>query len=104
MLETDALSLDGFDELHKGRSSHDRDGFFGISAEIHPAQAAPEGLLGKDFALRAVFPQPDNHRHVADVPAFLEHQYRDDGLTGRLPGIDFVGLLAEQFELFLFLA
>ena len=82
MLEADALGLDGFDELHEGGRAHDGDGFLRVGAEIHPAQAAPERLLGKDFALRAVFPQPDNHGHVAHVPAFLEHEHGDDGLVG----------------------
>ena len=48
--------------------------------------------------------QADDGGDVAHVPAFLEHEDGDDGLVGDCPGVDLVGLLAEQFEFLLVLA
>ena len=48
--------------------------------------------------------QADDGGDVAHVPAFLEHEDGDDGLVGRLPSVDFVGLLAQHFEFLLVLA
>ena len=103
-LEGDAFALDGLHEIHEGGRSHDRDGLALIAAEIHAAQSAPQRLFRQDVALGGVGAQADDDRHVAHVPAFLEHQHGDDRLVGRLPGVDFVRLLAQQLQFFLALA
>ena len=103
-LEGDAFALDGFDEIHEGGRAHDGNGFRRVSAEIHPAQTAPERLLRQDVALGDVGAQADDGGDVAHVPAFLEHEHGDDGLVGRLPRINFVGLLAQHIQFLFFLA
>ena len=103
-LERDAFALNRLDEVHERRRAHHRHGFLGIRAEVHPAQPAPERLLGQDVALSHVGAQSDDGGDVADVPALLEHEDRDDGLVARRPGIDLVRLLPEQLEFFLALA
>ena len=64
----------------------------------------PKRLLRQNVALGDVGAQADDGRDVPHVPAFLEHQHRDDGLVGRLPGVDLVRLLAQHFQLLLVLA
>ena len=75
-----------------------------VGAEIHAAQAAAEGLLRENVALRGVGAQADDGGDVAHVPAFLEHEDGDDGLVRRLPGVNLVGFLAQLFQFLLVLA
>ncbi len=74
-VEGDAFALDRLHEVHEGRRAHHRDGLALVTAEIHAAQAAPEGLLRQDVALRGIGAQADDGGDVAHVPAFLEHQH-----------------------------
>ena len=96
--EADAFVLDGLDEFHEGGRAHDGDSFAHVASKIHPAQAAPQGLLRQDIALRGIGSQTDDGRDVANVPAFLEHQDRNDCLVGECPAIDLVRLPAQKLR------
>src|ERR1039458_9578696 len=73
-------------------------------AKRHPAQTAPQRLLREDVALGDIGAQADDGGDVPHVPAFLEHQHGNDGLVGRRPGINFVGLFAQKIQFLFFLA
>ena len=75
-----------------------------VVAEIHPAQAAPQGLFGKNVALRRVRPQADDRGHVPDVPALLEHQDGNNRLIRTLPAINQIGLFPQFLQFLLALA
>ena len=64
----------------------------------------PQRLLGQDVALGRIGAQPDDGGDVAHVPAFLEHQHRDDGLERAFPAVDPVGLATRHLELILVFA
>ena len=102
--EFDAFAADRLDELHEDGRTHHRNELGRVSAEIHAAQAATECLLGQDIARRRVGAQADDGGDIAHVPAFLEHQHRDDGLVLAVPGVDAVGFAAQGLEFFLVLA
>ena len=98
-----AFGLDGFDKGHERLGTDDADILLDI-ARIHPAQPPAQGLLRQNIALGRVGPQAHDGGDVFHVPAFLEHQHRDDGLARAVRPVDAVGLAAQLFQLLLGLA
>ena len=56
-------------------------------------------MLGKDLALGGILSKSNDNGNIANIPAFLQHENGDDSLVGRFPGIDLVGLLAQELKL-----
>ena len=98
-LQLHAFALNTLDELHERRCSHDRDGLRHVGSEVHPAQPPPERLLRQDVAGRGKSTQADDGGDVANVPAFLQHQHRDDGLVRALWSINLVSQAAKFLKL-----
>src|SRR4051794_37161901 len=85
-----AFALDRLHELHEGRCAHHRHGLSNVAAEIHAAKATAQCLLRQYIALGRIGTKPYDDGNVSDIPAFLQHQDRHDGLVGRFPTVDFV--------------
>ena len=94
-----AFGLNRFDKIHESVCADHTDILFDV-AGVHLAQAAPQGLFGQDVAFRGVGAQADNGGDVAHVPAFFEHQHRDNRFVRTLKTVDLIGLLTQQFQLF----
>ena len=69
-----ALGLDGLHKIHKGFSANYADIFL-RAAGIHFAQTSAKSLFRQNIAFGGIGPQADNGRHIAHIPAFLEHQH-----------------------------
>ena len=92
MLSTNSMKAGGAD---------DADFFLHVGAAKHPAQAAPQRLLGEDVRLRAIGAQAHDRRDVLHVPTLAQHHHRDDRLVGIFRRVDLPALGPQFLQLFL---
>jgi hypothetical protein len=68
---------------------HHRHQLIGLTGGSHAAQAPTQGLFGQNVGFRTIGTQGHDRRHVSHVPAFPQHQHRDNAEIGTGVAIQF---------------